>query len=68
MEVPELKHFTQVLAYLYSRVATEVKIKLIWVCNVCINRCSSWDIATSSNLDLFGQNLNKCKKMCLTAL
>lgn len=29
----------------------EVKIELIWMCNVCIYSCSSWDIATSSNLN-----------------
>lgn len=38
-------------SYLYSSVAAEVKIKLIWMRNVCIYSCSSWNIATSSNLN-----------------
>jgi len=42
---------TQNQSYLYSSMATEVKIKLIWMCNVCIYGCSSWNIATSSNLE-----------------
>ena len=49
----------KVWAYLYPSMTTEVKIKLIRVCNVCVDRRSSWDIAPSSDLDSFGQNLNK---------
>jgi len=49
----------KVWAYLYPSMTTEVKIKLIRVGNVCVHRRSSRDVATSSDLDSFGQNLNK---------
>lgn len=42
--------------------ATEVKIKLVGVCNVCIYSCPSWNIATSSNLE---KRFVKCSLSCL---
>lgn len=42
--------------------ATEVKIKLVGVCNVCIYSCPSWNIATSSNLE---KRFGKCSLSCL---
>jgi hypothetical protein len=42
--------------------ATEVKIKLIRMGNVCINCCSSWDIATSSNLDFLWSKFKQTRQ------
>lgn len=54
-----------VCLYLYSSMAAEVKVKLIWMGDICVHCCTSRNVSTPSNLRTHGRisELVRVRKM-----